>query len=256
MRVPPAHARHSQPDWRLPLHLTRQADRATIQHQRQVDPHVPLAARLLQRWSYNWARGVQHRIEPTHQLLRSRNSLGPIKPELDIVVGGKAPAGGDPVGHARVVLVPVLFQNRTVEVEGLRRRETAPRVQVVGSSQAGRVTQHNGGARIAEQHEGALERGRRGRVQAFQQQATELARGPTESRVYDSGKQPSRGTRRCVGLNPVTPQRADGMRTEPRVSDPRPMAQQPSATETAAPAEEPPGTRPPPARSYGFLGVP
>ena len=80
--------------------------------------------------------------------------------------------------------------------------------------------------------------------------------GPTESSVYESGKQPSRGMRRCVGLKPAIPHRPAGMRTLPRVSEPRPMATIPSATETAAPADEPPGMRPPLARSYGFLGVP
>merc|ERR1740117_101342 len=88
------------------------------------------------------------------------------------------------------------------------------------------------------------------------QQATELASGPTLSRVYESGKAPSRGTRAAVGLKPVVPQSAEGMRTEPRVSEPRDMAHMPSATATAAPDEEPPGMRPPEARSHGFFGVP
>ncbi len=48
--------------------------------------------------------------------------------------------------------------------------------------------------------------------------ATESANGPTESSVYDNGNAPSRGTRRAVGLNPVTPHNAAGTRIEPRVS--------------------------------------
>src|SRR5205814_1547728 len=52
------------------------------------------------------------------------------------------------------------------------------------------------------------------------QHATELASGPTESSVNESGNAPSRGTRRAVGFQPVTPHNADGPRIEPRVSDP------------------------------------
>src|SRR6185312_15978380 len=52
------------------------------------------------------------------------------------------------------------------------------------------------------------------------QQATLLASGPIESSVVESGIAPSRGTRNCVGLNPTTPQRAAGTRTEPPVSVP------------------------------------
>mmetsp|Transcript_2453 Transcript_2453/g.7554 ORF Transcript_2453/g.7554 Transcript_2453/m.7554 type:complete len:294 (-) Transcript_2453:147-1028(-) len=87
------------------------------------------------------------------------------------------------------------------------------------------------------------------------QQETERASGPTESSVYERGKAPSRGTRDCVGLKPVTPHSAAGMRTEPRVSEPSPITHSPSATATAAPELDPPGMRPVP-RSCGLAGVP
>ncbi len=67
------------------------------------------------------------------------------------------------------------------------------------------------------------------------------ASGPTESRVVESGNAPSRGMRIVVGLNPVMPHSAAGMRAEPPVSVPRANAAIPSETETAAPEEEPPG---------------
>ena len=88
------------------------------------------------------------------------------------------------------------------------------------------------------------------------QQRTLAASGPMESSEVDSGTVPSIGTRRCVGLKPVSPQSADGMRTEPPVSEPMPTTAMPSVTDTAAPLDEPPGMRPPPARSHGFFGVP
>ena len=73
--------------------------------------------------------------------------------------------------------------------------------------------------------------------------------------LVESGKAPSRGTRRAVGLKPVRPQSAAGIRTEPPVSVPIAAAAMPSLTETAAPDDEPPGMRPA-ARSNGFSGVP
>ena len=85
------------------------------------------------------------------------------------------------------------------------------------------------------------------------QHSTELASGPIESSEVESGTTPSIGTRRAVGLKPVMPQTAAGMRTEPPVSVPSAATAMPSATETAAPAEEPPGTR---LRSAGLPGVP
>ncbi len=64
---------------------------------------------------------------------------------------------------------------------------------------------------------------------------------------------PSRGTRFTVGLKPVMPQNAAGMRVEPPVSEPMPISHMPSPTATAAPEDEPPGTR---LRSAGLPGVP
>src|SRR6185312_8553410 len=55
-----------------------------------------------------------------------------------------------------------------------------------------------------------------------------------ESSVKDSGNAPSVGTRWRLGLNPVTPQRAAGMRTEPPVSVPMAISHIPSATDTPA----------------------
>ena len=81
------------------------------------------------------------------------------------------------------------------------------------------------------------------------------ASGPIESRLVESGRQPSRGTRRAVGLKPAIPHSAEGMRTEPPVSVPIAPAAMPSVTETAAPDDEPPGMRAA-ARSYGLSGVP
>ena len=74
--------------------------------------------------------------------------------------------------------------------------------------------------------------------------STELASGPIESSVHDSGKAPRVGTRRAVGLKPTTPHNAAGIRTEPRVSVPSDITHMPSACATPAPDDEPPGTRP------------
>src|SRR5512145_1516077 len=71
------------------------------------------------------------------------------------------------------------------------------------------------------------------------QQPTELASGPTESSVNESGNAPSRGTRRAVGFQPVTPQSAAGPRIEPRVSEPSDITAMPSACATAAPDDDP-----------------
>ena len=71
----------------------------------------------------------------------------------------------------------------------------------------------------------------------------------------ESGKQPSCGTRLAVGLKPVRPVSAEGMRIEPPVSVPMAAIAIPSVTEIAAPLEEPPGIRRF-ARSHGLAGVP
>src|SRR3546814_5179938 len=83
------------------------------------------------------------------------------------------------------------------------------------------------------------------------QQATDAASGPMESRLKAKGRAPCVGTRRAVGLNPASPQKADGMRTEPPVSVPIAATDIWSATATPAPEEEPPGIRPV-ARSQGL----
>src|SRR3954451_3318480 len=85
------------------------------------------------------------------------------------------------------------------------------------------------------------------------QQAMLLASGPIESRVVDKGVAPSREMRCCVGLKPVIPHSAAGIRTEPPVSVPIATTALPSPTDTAAPEEEPPGIS---RRSYGLPGVP
>ena len=87
------------------------------------------------------------------------------------------------------------------------------------------------------------------------QQCTLFAIGPRESRWVDSGKAPLAGIRRAVGLKPVSPHSAAGMRIEPPVSEPMPTSAMPSLTDTAAPDDEPPGIRLF-SRSQGLRGVP
>src|SRR5690606_4781087 len=87
------------------------------------------------------------------------------------------------------------------------------------------------------------------------QQLTEAANAPEESRLLAKGKAPSAGMRAAVGLKPVRPQKAEGIRMEPPVSVPKAATAMPSATETPAPDDEPPGMRRLP-RSQGELGVP
>ncbi len=85
------------------------------------------------------------------------------------------------------------------------------------------------------------------------QQSTELASGPPESSEVDSGTPPAIGTRRAVGLKPVSAQNAAGMRIEPPVSVPSAATAMPPATVTAPPEVEPPAARVP---SAGVRGVP
>ena len=75
------------------------------------------------------------------------------------------------------------------------------------------------------------------------QQSTERAIGPSVSSVGESGTTPAIGCRPAVGLNPVSPHSAAGMRTDPAVSVPIAATAMPSVTETAAPEDEPPGMR-------------
>lgn len=85
------------------------------------------------------------------------------------------------------------------------------------------------------------------------QSNTLRASGPTVSSVNDNGNAPVRGTRACVGLKPVTPLSAEGMRMEPPVSEPIAISHMPRATATPAPEEEPPGMR---VASCALPGVP
>jgi hypothetical protein len=64
------------------------------------------------------------------------------------------------------------------------------------------------------------------------------------SKVGASGKQPSSATMPWVGLNPVVPQHADGIRIEPAESVPRAASTSPAASAAAFPPLDPPATRP------------
>src|SRR5579862_3397470 len=90
------------------------------------------------------------------------------------------------------------------------------------------------------------------------QHATPGAMAPIESSVVERGNAPFAGTRDAVGLKPVRPQNAAGMRNEPPVSLPRPAAAMPNATDIAAPDDEPPATRASPflPSVHGERGVP
>ncbi|MNN59413.1 hypothetical protein D3C81_1745260 [compost metagenome] len=88
------------------------------------------------------------------------------------------------------------------------------------------------------------------------QSPTVRAMAHAVSSVYDSGKAPVSGTRRAVGLKPVIPHSAAGMRIEPPVSLPSAATASPSATDTAAPDDEPPGMRGVPGSLAGLAGVP
>jgi len=67
--------------------------------------------------------------------------------------------------------------------------------------------------------------------------------GPVWSSVELSALTPLRLTRPNVGLWPVTPHNAAGMRIEPPVSVPRPAATTPAAMAAPVPPLEPPGMR-------------
>src|SRR5690625_7878022 len=72
------------------------------------------------------------------------------------------------------------------------------------------------------------------------QQETECPMGPLESKLNESGSTPWVGMRSAVGLKPVSPQKAAGMRMDPPVSVPIATVQISSATDTPAPDAEPP----------------
>ena len=76
---------------------------------------------------------------------------------------------------------------------------------------------------------------------------------PTVSCEKESGAAPVFGIRPSVGLRPVTPQSAAGIRIDPPASVPIANGTAPDATAAAAPPEEPPAIR---ARSQGFRTSP
>ena len=63
-----------------------------------------------------------------------------------------------------------------------------------------------------------------------------------ESMLPLSGYTPARLTRPTVVFNPVTPHKAEGIRTEPPVSLPSAIGAIPAATATPDPLLDPPGT--------------
>ena len=75
--------------------------------------------------------------------------------------------------------------------------------------------------------------------------------GPTVSNRAQSGTTPSSESRPCRVFSPTRSFQADGVRTDPPVSDPIPAAASPKATEAAAPEDDPPDTAP---ASFTFGG--
>ena len=75
------------------------------------------------------------------------------------------------------------------------------------------------------------------------QSATVRAIGPGWSRVGARGMIPSSESRPWVGLIALVPQHAEGMRSEPHVSDPRAAGVIPAASAAALPPLDPPATR-------------
>src|SRR5262245_49053030 len=73
------------------------------------------------------------------------------------------------------------------------------------------------------------------------------------SMLHANGMTPALLTRPYVGLSPVIPQLAAGMRIEQPVSDPSVRGQMSNATATAEPLLEPPGTQ---FGSHGFRQLP
>ena len=73
---------------------------------------------------------------------------------------------------------------------------------------------------------------------------TVRAIGPTVSKLGERGKQPSTGTSPNVGRRPTVPQKAEGQRIDPAVSDPSAASAMPAASAAADPPLEPPAIRP------------
>src|ERR1700730_662906 len=84
------------------------------------------------------------------------------------------------------------------------------------------------------------------------QSRADRAKGPMWSRLYPRGTQPDFGTRPKVGINPVTPFHAAGIRMLPPVSVPMPAMMRPEAMPFPVPALDPPGER---SRFQGFFGM-
>src|SRR5690606_7106089 len=82
---------------------------------------------------------------------------------------------------------------------------------------------------------------------------TVLVIGPTWSSDHESGNTPRLLTRPYVGFIPTTPQKEEGMRTDPPVSVPREPKQSPAAVPAADPLLDPPVIF---SVSYGFLAGP
>ena len=70
------------------------------------------------------------------------------------------------------------------------------------------------------------------------------ANQPMVSNVGACSSIPSSGIRPWVGRSPNSPQKLDGTRTEPPVSEPKAKFTNSPATADAEPLDEPPGTRP------------
>ena len=79
------------------------------------------------------------------------------------------------------------------------------------------------------------------------------ANHPTVSKLDAWGSTPSSDIRPWVGRMPYRPQKLEGIRTEPPVSDPSAKSTTPPATAEADPLDDPPGTRP---GAAVFTGVP
>lgn len=82
--------------------------------------------------------------------------------------------------------------------------------------------------------------------------STVLQSGPTVSNFAASGTAPLRLSTPEVVLRPTRSFHADGIRTEPPVSDPIPADANPYATDVAAPEDDPPGAA---SGSWMFGGV-
>src|SRR5688572_4384305 len=81
------------------------------------------------------------------------------------------------------------------------------------------------------------------------QSSADTARGPPVSNDAVIGIAPRRLTAPCVGLSPVVPHAAAGMRIDPPVSEPIAIRTVRDATAAPEPPDDPPGIR---LVSHGF----